>query len=457
MQFAGQRTDMDLKPVGEPLNVLVKLTEDILPDPDAVLLTGITPQQTLADGLSEAEFLKLFYEQVAAPDTIFVGFNSLRFDDEFMRYTHWRNFYDPYEWQWQDGRSRWDLLDALRMTRALRPGGIKWPFDSNGAPSNKLELISSVNELDHASAHDALSDVQATIAVAQLLRSRQPKLFDFLLNLRDKRKVAALVGGGQPFVYTSGKYPSEFEKTTVVSVVTDHPQPGSVLVWDLRHSPQEWQTKTPEQLAEAWKWKKDTDEPSLPVKTLKFNHCPAVAPLSVLDTASQKRLQLDMKTVKENAKLLAGAADLPAKLLKALSLLDKQRQTELLASDQDADAQLYDGFVDDYDRNLCRVVRAASADELSSLAPDFHDQRLINLLPLYKARNFPKTLSDEERSAWGTFRTRKLLAGGQQSRLAKFMARLQELAAGSNLTGQQQYILEELNLYAQSVMPEQET
>jgi exodeoxyribonuclease I len=224
MQFAGQRTDLELRPIGEPVNILVKITDDILPDPDAVLVTGITPQMTLADGVTEAEFLKIFAEQVATPNTIIMGYNSVRFDDEFMRCLHYRNFYDPYEWQWQDGRSRWDLLDVVRMTRALRPEGIKWPFDLAGKPTNRLELITGLNKLNHAHAHDALSDVTATIEVARLIRNKHPKLFDYLLSMRDKKKVAELVDGGESFVYTSGKYSSDYEKTTVAVKVCDHPQ-----------------------------------------------------------------------------------------------------------------------------------------------------------------------------------------------------------------------------------------
>ncbi|HSX37189.1 MAG TPA: exodeoxyribonuclease I, partial [Patescibacteria group bacterium] len=174
MQFAGQRTDMELNPVGEPVNVLIKLPPDVLPDPDAVLVTGITPQQTIADGLTEAEFLKYFYEEVVKPDTIFLGFNSIRFDDEFMRYLHYRNFYDAYEWQWQDGCSRWDLLDVVRATRALKPEGIEWPFAPDGKPANRLEYLTKVNKLDHYKAHDAMSDVHATIAMAKLVRTKQP-------------------------------------------------------------------------------------------------------------------------------------------------------------------------------------------------------------------------------------------------------------------------------------------
>ena len=152
MQFAGQRTGMDLNPVGEPYDILIKISEDILPEPDAILITGITPQKTIADGITEAEFLKIFDAEINQEGTIFVGFNSIRFDDEFMRFTRYRNFYDPYEWQWKDGRGRWEILDVARMTRALRPGGIQWPFGSDGKPTNRLELLADVNKLDHHSA-----------------------------------------------------------------------------------------------------------------------------------------------------------------------------------------------------------------------------------------------------------------------------------------------------------------
>ena len=170
MQFAGQRTDMDLKPVGEPFNILIKLSPDVLPEPDAVLLTGITPQQVNADGITEAEFLKIFEKEIATPDTIFVGFNSVRFDDEFMRFLRYRNFYDAYDWQWKDGRSRWDLLDLTRMTRALRPEGIKWPVAPKGEPTCRLELITALNGREYEQAHDARNDVLAVIALVKLIR-----------------------------------------------------------------------------------------------------------------------------------------------------------------------------------------------------------------------------------------------------------------------------------------------
>ena len=237
MQFAGQRTDMELNPIGEPVNILVKMSEDALPSPQAIMVTKITPQDTLRDGISEAEFAKYVTEEIFVPNTIAVGYNTVRFDDEFMRALLWRNFYDPYEWEWKDGRSRWDILDVVRLTRALRPEGIEWPFREDGVPTNRLELITKLNGVAHEHAHDALSDVYATIAVAKLIRDKQPELFKFLLKMRDKKEVKKLVNleDKQPFVYASGRYANEYNKTTVAFPLTSG-RNGNVLVYDLRYN-----------------------------------------------------------------------------------------------------------------------------------------------------------------------------------------------------------------------------
>jgi exodeoxyribonuclease-1 len=325
MQFAGQRTDMDLNPVGSPDNILIKITPDTLPDPDAILVTGITPQQTLTDGITEAEFTKYLTGEVCTPGTVMVGFNNVRFDDEFIRHTLYRNFYDAYEWHWKDGCSRWDMLDVVRMTRALRPEGIEWPFAPDGAPTNRLEFLTSVNKLDHESAHDALSDVNATIAVAKLVKSKQPKLYDYLLTMRDKKKVAALVEKNEPIVYTSGKYPSEYEKTTVAVMVARHPDKGAALMYDLRVDPDGFTNLDSKKLAKLWsKWGKDV--PYFPVKTLAYNKCPAIAPLAVLDEKSAERIKVDLKIINANLAKLKSAPDFGDKLVEALSVSKPKAQ-----------------------------------------------------------------------------------------------------------------------------------
>src|SRR5581483_5676577 len=245
MQFAGQRTDMDLNSMGKPDNILIKLSSDVLPEPGAVLVHGISPQQASVKGITEAEFCRFLTSQVSKKDTIIVGYNNIRFDNEFIRFTLWRNFHDPYEWSWKDGCSTWDLLDVVRMTRALRPAGIKWPFAPNGKPSSKLEYLSAINKLDHTDAHDALSDVNASIALARLVKEKQLKLFEYLLNLRSKDKVRPLVTKGDPLVYTSGRYSSEFEKTTIVVNLVERADKSGALMYDLRIDPDEFKDLPP--------------------------------------------------------------------------------------------------------------------------------------------------------------------------------------------------------------------
>lgn len=452
MQFAGQRTDMDLKPMGKPDNILIKMTPDVLPEPGAILVHGITPQRTLIEGISEAEFCKFWVEQVSIKDTIIVGYNNIRFDNEFIRFTLWRNFHDPYEWSWKDGCSTWDLLDVVRMTRALRPTGINWPFAPDGQPSNRLEHISSVNKLDHVDAHDAMSDVTASLAVARLLKNKQPKLFDYLLNIRGKNKVAPLVTKGDPLIYTSGRYPSEFEKTTAVVMVVEKPDKTGVLVYDLRIDPDEFKDMPVAELASRWN-DRAKDAPYFPVKELKYNRCPALAPLSVLDDASAKRLRLDEELLDNHLKKLRAAKGFGERLLETLEAM-WPRQPQLITDAQTVDGQLYEEFIKDKDRPKMSATRAADANEISVLDLDFKDERLKVLLPLYRARNFPGSLSSDQKNEWENFRHQKLLAGGNNSLAERFYSQLEELKRTSGIDSDRQMLLEELEHYARSILPQ---
>lgn len=450
MQFAGQRTDMEMNPIGEPANILVALSDEVLPDPGAVLLTGITPQKTLEEGYSEADFLRLLHEQVLTPDTIILGFNSVRFDDEFMRYTLYRNFYDPYEWAWQEGRSRWDMLDVVRMTRALRPDGIVWPFDDEGQIMNRLEKLSAVNGLDHEHAHDALSDVLALIGVAKLIKTKQPRIFEHLLNMRNKKEVASLVdlNDPKPFVYSSGRYPKATLHTTVALPIAQGSKPGSVIVYDLRHDPEQWAGKTVDELKARRFASREARQLDgfvpLPVKELSYNRCPAVAPLGVLDAAAQERISLALPTVEKHIASLRRRPEL------------RDMFAEVFARDGafpkagDVDAALYDGFVGDRDKAGMSAVRAATRDDLTDFHPSFTDRRLTELLLRYKARNYPQALSADEREAWEAYRATRIRAD-----LPRFSAELQRLSGGS-ASEDKSFLVSELQLWAESIVPAEE-
>ena len=450
MQFAGQRTNDELELIGQPVNLLVKLTDDILPSPGAVLTTHITPQMTVADGISEADFCRYFLEQVATPDTTILGYNSTRFDDEFIRHTLWRNFHDPYQWAWVEGRDRWDLLDVTRLVRALRPEGINWPTKRVAETD---QLITTVNLVDMAkcngfendNAHDALADVKALISLARLLRQSQPTMWRYLLDHHDKRSILNIITPSQPkpFVYASGRYSSSYQKTTVATVIAEGRTPNSYLVWDLRYDPVDFTSLSEAEilgnLTADRATRRQDDFVPIPIKELSINKCPAVAPLVVLDSASEVRISLSQAEAMKHYHQLNSQAGLIKRLTRAWC----KRPAFPPASD--VEGKLYDSFTPKSDQAKIRLVAAADSAGLADLHPNFTDERLDELLFRYKARQYPASLSESEEERWRKFRRAKL-----ERELPAYLSELSKLASSP---AADQFILEELQLWAESIAP----
>lgn len=452
MQFGGMRTDEDFNPIGEPYQTLVKLTDDVLPEPDAVMITGITPQKSIQEGISEAALAVHLQKEIFTDDTIALGYNSIRFDDEFVRYLFYRNYYDPYLREWSDGRSRWDIIDLVRMTRALRPDGIEWPFTKDGKATNRLEDMTKANKVEHSNAHDAMADVEATVAITRLIKQAQPKLFNHLLAMRDKKAVAQLVfaGADQPVVHTSGRLSSDNLKTSVFMPLANHPKnSNAVICWDLRHDPAKWKNLDARELSRLifspWQELAKSDEQRLPVKAIHINKSPAVAPLGVLDEPSQGRINLTLAQIETHLKSLKQMADLPEKLVNAW-------KNEDFPPNEDVDGMLYDGFIGDGDKQKMLEIHQMSEDELRQFHPSFGDDRLNQLWIRYKARNFAATLTDEERAMWEQFRAKRLKSGPGTT-LTSYMSRLASLAQENQSNKDKMYLLEELQLYAESIVP----
>ncbi len=446
MQFAGRRTNLDLQPIGDPINLLIRLDDDTLPSPGAILTTKITPQKTLDEGISERELARTLNEDIFKPDTITLGFNSVRFDDKFIQHLFWRNFYDPYEWQWKDGRSRWDMLDVVRLTRALRPEGISWPITEEGKPTNRLELITKSNGIFHESAHDALSDVDALVDVTRLIREKQPKLFEYMFRLRNKNEVKHLVNldNPQPFVYSSGRFGSEHNFTTICFPILAGKN-GNILVYDLRYNFEdllaELKQKAPDFLTNEKIKLEDYLFPK--IKELAYNRCPAVAPLGVLDVANGwGKIELSKEQVKKNFESIQRHPEIFERL-KNEHLADKYDKPAV-----DAETALYDGFIPDNDRVRLAAIRSMDENSIADFHPNFTDERLPELLLHYKAKNFPNSLSEDEVSKWQIYRAARL---NRQAPL--FLAELQKYQKDSNVTNDstKSFLLEELTLWYQSL------
>jgi exodeoxyribonuclease-1 len=405
LQMAGVRTDFELNEIDAPVNLYCRPSDDILPHPAACLVTGITPAELASKGLCEAEFMTRVHEQLVRPGTCGAGYNTLRFDDEVTRYSLYRNFFDPYAREWQGGNSRWDLIDIVRTAYALRPEGIVWP-QQDGRTSLRLELLSKANGIDHGHAHEALSDVRATIALARLIRDKQPKLYDWLFELRSKHKVMEHIRLLQPLVHISGRFSAERNYIGVVLPLAWHPRNrNALIVCDLHLETLPLIRESAETLRERLYTRRDdlsAGQLPVPLKLVHINRCPVLAPLKVLRPADQARLGIDLAMLQSRGEALASQQS---------SWQDKLEHIysgEEFPPCEDPEQQLYDGFIGDRDRRLCEQVRVVDPAQLGRSQWMFDDPRLPELLFRYRARNFFETLNEQEQQRWLLFCQQRL-------------------------------------------------
>lgn len=452
-QFAGVRTDSELNEIEPPLVRYCRPADDYLPDPESCLLTGITPRTCLERGVAEPEFAAEVERRLAEPGSVGVGYNSIRFDDEVTRHLFWRNLIDPYAREWQHGCGRWDLLDVARCAYALRPEALEWPADEQGRVTFRLEKLTRANGISHAAAHDALSDVQATLALARLVRARLPRLWDFALRLRHKDAVWAELGVGapRPFLHVSGRYPVEQGCLAVVWPLGMHPtNRNELIVWDLRHDPAELAELGAPAIRERLFSRAD-DLPDgtarLPIKTVHVNRSPiVVGQLKTLTPARAEHWGVDMAIVERHAQAAAALPDL------------RERWAEVFArplpeAPADVDEDLYGGLIGHADRRTLERLRAAPPAGWNLDRVHFQDARLEQLCFRYRARNARQALSDDELARWEAHRAARLHRGdGGALTLGTFFERIDALSSTTDERGQE--ILGALHDYGASIAPE---
>ena len=455
-QFAGIRTDAELNEIGEPLMLYCQPANDYLPDPASCVLTGITPQHCLQHGLPEHAFAAQIEQVLAQPGTIGVGYNTIRFDDEVTRHLFWRNLIDPYGREWQNECGRWDLLDVVRMAYALRPDGIEWPLKEDGKPSFKLEDLARTNGLVHEAAHDALSDVRATIALARLIRKTNLKLFDFCLGLHKKTRVLAELGlpasaqMSRPFLHVSGMFPPERGCLALMFPLATHPaNKNEVLAWDLAYDPSELPLLDAATLRLRL-FTKSADLPEgvqrLPIKSVHLNKSPMVVRnLQTLTPAIATRWGVDKEKALRHAEIAAGLPD--------MSAIWPQVFRRPAEATPDVDENLYGGFIGNDDRRRLNQLREMSAAELAHSRTGFDDERLPELVFRYRARNFLQTLSPEDAARWEAHRAARLLEGEGGARNVD--ALFEEIDALAETADERaEAILGALYDYAESIAPE---
>ncbi len=452
-QFAAIRTDLHLNEIEPPISFFVQPANDLLPSPEATLVTGITPQDALRDGVNEAQAFARILDEMGRPQTCNLGYNSLRFDDEFIRYGLYRNFHDPYEREWKHGNSRWDLLDALRLMHALRPDGIQWRQREDGkGTSFKLEHLAEDNGLRVGTAHEALSDVRALIGLARLFKQSQPKLWDYALRLRDKRFVGSLLDtlDMTPVLHISQRYPASRLCAAPVLPLAVHPlYPTRTIVFDLGAETDEVLALDVEAIAARLYVRQDAladGTTRIPLKEIHANKCPALVRWEHLRAADFARLRIDPELSQARALRLHAAGPALAEKIRRVYASKPPAAT-------DVDAALYDGFFSDPDKRLQQQVRSTPPPQLTGAQFAFRDPRLPELLLRYRARNWPQSLLPSERVQWNAYRTQRLFedSGKSELTLAYYEARIAQLRQDHAQNPRALALLAQLNAWAMAI------
>ncbi len=404
-QFAGIRTDKNFNIIGEPINLYCQPPEEYIPDPESILVTGITPQEAMEKGLPEREFAQQIHALFSEPNTCILGYNNIRFDDEMIRYLFYRNFIDPYAHTWQNGNSRWDLLDVVRATYAFRPEGIKWPHNEDGTVSLRLEHLSKANHLLHEKAHDALSDVYATIGMAQLIAQKQPKLFHYYFEHRKAKDLHPLIDFEHltPLLHVSGMFGYERDYYSLIMPLFFHPKNKNQLITiDLMGDIEPLLVLDSQAIAERL-YKPNADliagESRIPLKGIHLNRAPILAPATILKTIVHPKV--DESLCLENYRtILTKRTILQNKLFEiyqAPSPFETEKQNAPVES------LLYQGFFEAQDRHKMAKIPFMEGIALRDFNFDFHDPRLEPLLFIYRARNFFATLYTDEQAQWQNY------------------------------------------------------
>ena len=466
-QFAGIRTNDRFEPIEEPVVLYCKITPDYLPDPAACLVTGITPNETLRKGTNEYEFISTINGIFSVPGTTVLGYNNIRFDDEFIRNALYRNLTDPYEREYKNGNYRYDIIDLIRMAHDLRPEGIVWPVDEEtGRATFRLEKLSAANGLAHEHAHDALSDVYATIAVAKLLFEKQPKLFRYEFNMRKKKTVQEFHTAGEPFLFTSPLFSRPEGMTSVVlPLATDPTRANCSLVYDLRFAPDDFIGMSEDELAHRLYSRNEIlaaeNAVRLPIKEFFFNRAPAAAPLSALTKEAAERLKIDKNSCLENAAKLRRAMRETDLFARIRSLFEHNRRVASEPVDSglferssaapatDPDLMIYSGFFSDSDRERMRRALTLPPEQMLRTRFDFEDPRLNEMVFRFVCRNHYGSLDGKTRAKWKSFCAQRLLVPPQDHLInfSFYMRKIDERLASRDTPAKDKVILKELRDY----------
>lgn len=429
-QFAALRTDAELNVIDDPINIYCKPSKDYLPHPLACLITKITPQLAEERGLNEASFANKILTELSVPGTCGVGYNSLRFDDEMSRNLFYKNLLDPYEREWKNGNSRWDLINVVRLASALNPGLINH-VNAEGKKTFRLEELSKLNGFSHESAHDALSDIYATIQLAKHIKDNVPDLYKQLYQQRLKSTVQNNFVLMKPFLIADSYFGEANSYTSLVMPLAySGKNKNEVYCIKISEDINSLVYLSPEEIVKNMYMKKEERDENflaIPIHSIQINKCPVFVPASQITKQVAQNLNISGDLCKSNMALVQ-QYDLVKKVSYAMSIKQEpEREKRIYFSainnkpiENDPDTMIYSSFMSDESKKSISFILQHDSIDMPDLVPRLEkkvaqqnsqnldhkakiDERLPEMLFRYIGRNYSDMFDATQKVEWDKF------------------------------------------------------
>jgi exodeoxyribonuclease-1 len=388
LQFAAVLTDDDLNVVDQ-FEIRSRLLPHIVPSPGAMMVTGVRVNQLVDPSIpSHFEMCTKIHQVLSdwSPATM-VGYNSLRFDEEFLRQAFYASLLPIYLTN-TAGNSRLDALTLVLATRAFRPEALNWPLDEDGKIRFKLDRLAPVNGFAHDNAHDALADVRATIHLTRLIKERAPDVWAAGMAYRTKAAATAYVEREKVFV--ASRLRAAIQTSTLVTALAANPnQPSEVFVFDLQFDPALLTTMPEDELTEL------IAGTPRPVTSIRLNTCPLFMPVEAVGSLAVG-YALGMEELLRRATLVTGDAGLRQRLIK-VALAGRTP----FAESPHVEDQIYAGFYNRTDQALIDEFHKSDWIRRFELARLFADQRLRTLARRLVYCEAPSVVPAKDRERYG--------------------------------------------------------
>lgn len=396
LQFGAIKTDYELNELAR-FEIRCRLLPYVVPAPSAMRVTGVTVDKLTAPALpSHYEMVRAIQAKLEEwSPAVFIGHNSLRFDEHLLRQALYKTLHAPYLTN-TNGNCRTDSLRMIQAVNLFKPGTLSIPADSKDKPIFKLDRLASANGFDHYTAHDAMGDVEATIHMCRLLMERADDHWSNFVRFAQKATVLDFVEEEKVFSLTEFYYGKAF--SWLVTSIGPNPENSSELfVFDLSNDPSEFAALDDDELATR------LGTHPKPVRSLRSNACPCI--LAYEDAPEFQRARgPDIDKLREHAAKLKADETLGRRLIDTLVGTRPTREPSVHVEEQ-----IYDGFADNSDQALMTRFHEMEWSDRAGVIAGFSDPRFKTLGERLIYTEAPETMPAQSRSAYDLALARRLM------------------------------------------------